>query len=565
MDHGTSVGIDRVDYVPRRPPRAHQARALEKMRGKRAFALRHAMRTGKSKCLIDDFGRMAAAGEALDLLVVAPAGLYRTWPGHLAADLPDWLRLKTRVFLWDSGRARGKAYRAELAAFMEPRGVRVLVVNVEALGTVEAARELCQKFLLQRFLKTVVAVDESVKIKNPDSKCGQFVAEVLRPLAAYRRILTGLVAPRSPLDLWNQYRFLDPRILGHDVFSTFRARYAVVKKVCMEPDRKLRGVLRSRLGLVGYLTQAELQVRCLRVDPSINPNGMSTRDMRLFLDAAAEGMKRDQVIDAIERLGGYVQHVPIVEGYRDVDELARLVEPHSDRCRLEDCADLPPSTWSRWDVQWHPEQRRVYEELRTAATAELASMDHVTATHVVVRILRLHQVLCGHVVDEEGREHDVPERRTEALLELLEDYDGKAVVWCSYRRSVERVAAALQEAYGEGSVARFWGGNVATREDEEARFKADLSCRFMVATPDAGRYGRDWAEADLCVYYSSRNDLDHRSQSEERVRSAAKTRPVAYVDLRLPGTVDDRIIDALRNKINLAAVIDGDSWREWVI
>src|SRR5207245_2763983 len=100
-------------------------------------------------------------------------------------------------------------------------------------------------------------------------------------------------------------------------------------------------------------------------------------------------------------------------------------------------------------------------------------------------------------------------------------------------------------------------------EQDEVRFREDPECRFMVATPDAGRYGRDWREADMAVYYSSRNDLDHRDQSEERVKAVDKMRPVAYVDLRVPGTVDDRIVDCLREKIDMAAAIDGDEWRRW--
>ena len=87
----------------------------------------------------------------------------------------------------------------------------------------------------------------------------------------------------------------------------------------------------------------------------------------------------------------------------------------------------------------------------------------------------------------------------------------------------------------------------------------------MIATPDAGGKGRTWDVADLCIYYSSRNNLDLRAQSEERVKAQGKTRPIAYVDLRAPGTVDERIIGALRKKIDLATQITGDDYRDWLI
>jgi hypothetical protein len=39
----------------------------------------------------------------------------------------------------------------------------------------------------------------------------------------------------------------------------------------------------------------------------------------------------------------------------------------------------------------------------------------------------------------------------------------------------------------------------------------------------------------------------------------------AYVDLIVPGTVEEVIITALRKKIDLAAMITGDNYRQWLI
>jgi SNF2 family DNA or RNA helicase len=54
-------------------------------------------------------------------------------------------------------------------------------------------------------------------------------------------------------------------------------------------------------------------------------------------------------------------------------------------------------------------------------------------------------------------------------------------------------------------------------------------------------------------------------QSEERVKAVGKTRQVAYIDLRVKGTVEEKIIEALRGKIDIATVISGDDWKEWLI
>ena len=530
--------------------------------------------TGKTKVVVDYFGELADAGDCLDLVVVAPGGAYRPWgsgsprfPSAIELDFPKELFNKTKVLVWESRSAGTKRRRDELDDFVEYRdGPRVFVVNAEALSTVKRARELVLEFLRQRPNKNMAAVDESVIIKNRDAAVSAFVVDQLGPLAEYRVIITGLITPRSPLDLWNQFRFLDWQILGHQTYATFEARYARIERVCMVPSQQLYAMLKSRVGLSGYLTRAELQVRAKMFDPDLDVSGLDQAQLREYLEAMVDCVDRNRIPEIIKGLGGYVQTVPMVRGYDYVEELYDKIAPWSWRCRLEDCYDMPASDYSFRDVDWHPEQRRIYEELRANATAELDAMSHVTATHVIVRMMRLHQVLCGHVgLDDAGGVRDVPQRRTAALLDLLRDYDGKAAIWCSYDHSVRLVVEALEREFGPGSVARFWGGNVTTREDEEVRFKTDSDCRFMVGTPDAGRYGRDWSVADLCVFFSAKNNLDHRDQAELRVKADGKTTPVAYVDMRVPGTVEDRIIRCLRDKIDMAAIIDGDAYREWLV
>src|SRR5699024_9739770 len=125
------------------------------------------------------------------------------------------------------------------------------------------------------------------------------------------------------------------------------------------------------------------------------------------------------------------------------------------------------------------------------ATTELESGGHVTATVVIAQLVRMQQVLLGHTIDEEGIEHTLPENRTAAVLDILQDYGGKAIVWCNYGHDIRKVAAAIEEEFG-GMVAKFYGGNESTREQEEQLFRTDPNCRYMVATPDAGGKGRTW-------------------------------------------------------------------------
>lgn len=479
-----------MNYVSAKEPWKHQRDALSKMKGRPAFALLMAMRTGKTKTLLDDWGRLEADGQCQDLLVIAPGGVYRTWEKGTQDHLGPTLIERAWVYTWS---AKGGATAAkQLKKFMACQDrPRVLLVNIEALSNVERARTLCVEFLEQR--KAMLAIDESTSIKNPNAKRTKFINRQLKTRADYRRILSGLPTPKSPLDLYSQFEFLDPHILGFKSYYGFRARFAVMKQMSF---------------------------------------------------------------------GGRL--VPIVVGYRDVDELQERIRPHSHRVLLEDCYDLPPKMYSIREVELTAEQSRIYNEMKEFATAKLANAEYVTATQVVTQILRMHQVLCGHVGTEGGEFVEIPEKRTDTLLDLLEEHDGKSIIWCSYDADVRKVAVAIAGRFGQ-LPARFWGGNRASREEEEHRFLNDPNCRHMVATAAAGGRGRTWTVADLVVYYSNTADLEHRSQSEERAQGVAKTGSVAYVDLVAPGTVDEKMLRILRNKISMAAAVSGDAWREWLL
>jgi len=478
-------------YAPPYKPRAKQAEALARLEGQEAFALFMAMRTGKTKVVLDDFGRLELAGLCQDLCVVAPGGVYRTWLGAIAEHLSVDLRRRAKVFLWESGASAAK--KRALAAFLaDTTAPRILLINVESLSSIKEAREVILAFLKLR--RSMLAIDESVIIKNPSSQRTKFINGHVAQHADYRRILSGLPDPKSPLDLYAQFEFLDWRFLGYRSFYAFRARYAVM---------------------------------------------------------------RQQVF------GG--RAVPIVTGFRDLEDLRAKMAPHVFRCLLEDCYDLPPKMYSYRDVELTKEQERLYAEMKAFATTKLSSSEsYVTATVVIAQILRMHQILCGHVRDEEGNWHEIPENRTAALVDLLSDFDGKAIIWCAYGADIHRVSAKLREAFGGDSVAQFWGGNVNEREAEERRFKTEAACRWMVATASAGGRGREWSVASMVVYYSNTDNLDFRTQSEERTQKVGRADSVLYVDLRAPGTIEGKFISNLRKKIDLSATVHGDGWREWL-
>lgn len=471
-----------MKYQPQLKLYKHQEEALQQMDNKEAFGLFMGMRTGKSAVIVTEFGKKLVSGDVTDLLLIAPAGVYRTWENELQKHMPPEFYKGLSVYIWQSGKKPPEIISG---------GARVLLVNVEAFSTVAAAIELCTKFLQGG--KAIMVIDESTTIKSITSKRTKAILR-LAGLAKYRRILSGLPTPQSPLDLFAQCWFLDPMILGFKNFPIFRQRYAILRKI-----------------MVG------------------------------------------------------ARKIEIVVGYRNVAELSKKIEPYSYRVRLEDCYDVPPKLYITREVELTPEQRRMYSELKKYATTQISANVHVTATEVITQILRMHQLCCGHITDENGQLHELKANRLKELMLLLNEFDGKAIIWCSYIHDVVTIIARLRKEYGDNSVASFWGGNVKEREAESERFINSPECRFMVATPGSGGRGRTWPQASLIVYYSNTNNLEHRDQSEERASGVGKAERVTVVDFITRGTVEEKIVHALRNKIDMAAVITGDNFRQWII
>jgi SNF2 family DNA or RNA helicase len=95
--------------------------------------------------------------------------------------------------------------------------------------------------------------------------------------------------------------------------------------------------------------------------------------------------------------------------------------------------------------------------------------------------------------------------------------------------------------------------------------KPDSEMRFFVGNPSTGGYGLTLTAAQTMVYYSNSFDLEKRLQSEDRAHRIGQTKNVTYIDLIAVGTVDEKIVKALRDKINIATQVMGEDFKQWLI
>jgi SNF2 family DNA or RNA helicase len=256
--------------------------------------------------------------------------------------------------------------------------------------------------------------------------------------------------------------------------------------------------------------------------------------------------------------------IQMIVGYKNLSELSDLVAKHSFRVLKEECLDLPSKIYAIRDVDLTDEQGTMYDDLRRLAVAEFIGQ-FVTATVVMTRLLRLHQILCGVVIDDDGKEIEIPSRRVDQLLDICEETgDQSIIVWCAYRRNVQTVCDALRGQYGRLSTVEYHGGSSQEdRADALSRFESG-SARFFVATPPTAGRGITLNRASVVVYYSNTYDLEQRMQSEDRCHRIGQTKSVTYIDLMVRGSIDEKIVDSLRKKIDLATMVMRDDPVEWL-
>ena len=256
--------------------------------------------------------------------------------------------------------------------------------------------------------------------------------------------------------------------------------------------------------------------------------------------------------------------IQVVGGFRHLDELADSLKPFSYRVLKQDCLDLPDKIYMKREVQLTPEQKKLYEQMRKEALATLNGKTVTTMT-ALTQLMRLHQITCGHFAADDGTVQEIKNNRLAELLDVLEEIEGKAIIWAHYQHDVRNIYKLLEDKYGPGSVVHYYGKTLPDQRDYAIKnFKGNDRVRFFVGTPQTGGYGITLVQANTVIYYSNGYDLEKRMQSEDRAHRIGQKKKVTYVDLIAEDTVDNKIVKSLRKKINIAAEVMGEDLKKWI-
>jgi SNF2 family DNA or RNA helicase len=254
-----------------------------------------------------------------------------------------------------------------------------------------------------------------------------------------------------------------------------------------------------------------------------------------------------------------------VVGYKNLDELTQKLKIFAHRTTKKEALDLPEKIYTTRQVELTSTQEEHYHSMKKTSVIFLEEGDMVTAPEVMTRLLRLQQLLCGYLVNDDGETVELANNRIKVMMEVVEEMTDKVIIWSRFRYDIKKIKNELSKTYGSGSVVTYYGDT--SQEDRDSaihNFQTNSETRFFVSNAQTGGRGITLTAASNVIYYSNDFNLESRKQSEDRCHRIGQHKPVLYVDLVCPNTVDVHIVKSLLEKDKIATKTLGEEVLEWL-
>ena len=133
-------------------------------------------------------------------------------------------------------------------------------------------------------------------------------------------------------------------------------------------------------------------------------------------------------------------------------------------------------------------------------------------------------------------------------METMEDIDGQIIVWCRFQEEIRM----LEKILGEECAVYYGEIDGKQRAKNLAEFREGKK-KYFIGTAASGGIGLNLTTAATAIYFSNTFNAGERNQSEDRChRIGQENDRVLYIDLEAEDTIDAKIMQALKNKKDLA-------------
>jgi len=467
-------------YTFKTTPRPYQLKGLDHAWNKSTFAFYMDMGTGKTKTSLDLFAAYFMDAKVDRVLIVTKFSTRKNWEREVLIHCP----MECDTMILDTGKP--KAFE-EWNTTTDGR-LKFLIVGTESLAA-GGAVHLAQKYV-DCSTRVGIIVDEAHMIKNHSAVRSKNCVK-LGKSANYKVIMTGTPVANGPMDIFMQFEFLDPNIIGIGDFYSFRNRYAIMGGY---EDRQVVGY-QNMEELIELISPFIYQVRKSEVLTELPPKVYQTREVqltdeqkRLYKDIA----KRDKAVSGDQG----ITVKTVLERMLRLQEIAGGIITFERNPSLYDSAKFTHNRIAGKNPK--------VEELLAIAEENDAS------TIVWCRFIEEIRMVCEALRERYG--HD----------------------------SVVEIHGGVSENDRDHNVQNLFQTGKA---------------RFLVGNAATGGVGLNMTRAELVVYYSNSFSFTDREQSEDRAHRIGQTRSVTYIDIIAESTVDAAVTQALREKKDVSEFV----------
>jgi len=263
---------------------------------------------------------------------------------------------------------------------------------------------------------------------------------------------------------------------------------------------------------------------------------------------------------------GSGRYISVPKYYKRLEELETKLKQFSTRIRKDECLDLKPKVRQKRYIELEGDSKKIYDRLRTSALA-IVEDSTISFSNKLTEIIKLHQVCNGFTKNDDGEIMQLHTHKIKALDEILEETDGKVIIWANYIYNIKELIKFLEDKYGKESVVSIYGDiDVQKRKEAVQKIQTNDKVRFLVGNPTTGGFGLTLTAVNTVIYFSNNYNLEVRKQSEDRAHRMGQKGTVVYIDIVAKDTLDEAIMKSLTSKGQIAAKTLGEEdLRDWLL
>lgn len=481
-------------------PYAHQKEALRKLKSNGfGGALLMEPRTGKTKTTIDYISMLYMARGVRRFLVVCPTRVMGVWAEEMHAHCP----YMAQVIIWD---AKTRRKMPTLPDTMGPYDMQVVVINYEAFATPGRKLESGRRSKATGRFKTRKVLLDWASLgggKRNDRNVAMILDESHKIKSPSGKAATMVVSMQG----YFGWRLI---LTGTPVTKAKKIADLYMQWKFLNP---------ARLRELGIATHADMQ------------------------DMTGKWIDRN----------GYPQFVGTKQF--GLEKVHNAIFKDSYAVKREDCFDLPPRENITEYVTLKGESARVYDQMAEEMVARLESGEITEASIALVLALRLSQITGGTTKTTEGNVVRVGREKLDALKPHLEDAlerEEKLVIAARFKPDMDAISSMATKLGLK--VWQIRGGIKREETDEAIReFRKWDDAGVMVVQPQAASLGIDLSTASKMIWYSLVPSYVDYTQCCDRI--ALSRSSTTFVYLLAAGTVDELLMETLRNDHNIAQYI----------